>query len=158
MELNGVEILLVEDNTDDVELIRRALKKHGLTDKLYAVRDGVEAIDFLFSTGDFSAQKIKDGLKLILLDLKLPRADGLVVLRKIKSDKRTKTIPVVVLTSSHQERDLVESYNLGANSYIVKPVEFNKFSQTVSDVVLYWLSLNKPPVKHVKTTINHNRD
>ena len=144
MNTNGVEILLVEDNPDDVELIRRALKRYNFASKLYTVKDGVEAIDYLFAPGDFSSQKIRCGLKLILLDLKLPRADGLVVLRKVKSDRRTKTIPVVVLTSSQQERDLVESYNLGANSYIVKPVDFDKFVQTVSELGLYWLLLNQP--------------
>ena len=150
MDINEIEILLVEDNPDDVELIRRALKKYNLTNKMYVVKDGVEAIDFLFAPGDLSTQRNRDGLKLILLDLKLPRADGLVVLRKIKTDKQTRPIPVVVLTSSQQERDLAESYNLGANSYIVKPVEFDKFTKVVLEAVTYWLFLNKPPVKQIK--------
>jgi two-component system response regulator len=142
---NEVEILLVEDNPNDVELTLRALKKRNLTNKVHVVKDGTEALEFLFGTGAYAGRDINHYPKVILLDLKLPKVDGLEVLRRIKSDERTKVIPVVVLTSSKEERDLVESYKLGANSYITKPVDFENFVKSVSELGLYWLLLNQPP-------------
>ncbi len=145
MNTNEVEILLVEDNPTDVELTLRALKKHNLANKVHVVRDGAEALDFIFATGTYKGAEVDKKPKVILLDLKLPKVDGLEVLRKIKSDERTKDIPVVVLTSSKEEKDRVESYRLGVNSYIVKPVGFNQFTKAVSELGLYWLLLNEPP-------------
>jgi two-component system response regulator len=143
--LNEVEILLVEDNPNDVELTLRALKKHNITNKVHVVKDGAEALEYIFANGVYAHRKIEDHPRVILLDLKLPKVDGLEVLRQIKSDERTKMIPVVVLTSSKEERDLVESYRLGANSYITKPVDFESFVKSVSELGLYWLLLNQPP-------------
>ncbi|MBN2018336.1 MAG: response regulator [Candidatus Cloacimonetes bacterium] len=140
-----VLILLVEDNPNDEELALRALKKHKLENKVQCVRDGEQALDFIFGRNDFSERSIKDKPKLILLDLKLPKVDGLEVLRQIKNNKTTKTIPVVVLTSSREERDIIQSYELGVNSYITKPVDFDKFVQSVSDLGLYWLLMNEVP-------------
>lgn len=143
--LNVVEILLVEDNPNDVELTLRALKKHNLANKVHVVKDGAEALEYIFATGTYNERDIQHRPKVVLLDLKLPKVDGLEVLRQIKSDERTKVIPVVVLTSSKEERDLVESYKLGANSYITKPVDFDKFINSVAELGLYWLLLNQPP-------------
>jgi CheY-like chemotaxis protein len=140
-----VEILLVEDNPHDVEMTLRALKKHNLANKVHVVKDGAEALDYVFATGAYAERNINDHPKVILLDLKLPKVDGMEVLRRIRADERTKCIPVVVLTSSQEERDIVESYKLGVNSYIVKPVDFDKFLSTVQELGLYWLLLNKPP-------------
>jgi CheY-like chemotaxis protein len=140
-----VEILLVEDNPRDAELTLRALKKHNLANKVQVVKDGAEALDYIFATGAYAERNINDHPKVILLDLKLPKVDGMEVLRRIRADERTKCIPVVVLTSSQEERDIVESYKLGVNSYIVKPVDFDKFLSTVQELGLYWLLLNKPP-------------
>ncbi|MFZ1707253.1 MAG: response regulator [Anaerolineae bacterium] len=146
--MNGqVEILLVEDNPNDAELALRALKKNNLANNVAVVTDGEEALDFVFARGAYSHRKIENGPKVILLDLKLPKVDGLEVLRAIKSDPVTRIIPVVVLTSSKEERDIVESYKLGVNSYIVKPVEFDKFVAAVKDLGLYWLLLNQPPTR-----------
>ena len=145
MTINEVEILLVEDNPSDVELTLRALKKRNLANKVHVVKDGAEALEFIFGTGTYAERDINQIPKVILLDLKLPKVDGLEVLRIVKSDERTKIIPVVVLTSSKEESDLVESYRLGANSYITKPVDFDKFAQTVSEMGLYWLLVNQPP-------------
>jgi two-component system response regulator len=145
MTINEVEILLVEDNPNDVELTLRALKKRNLANKVHVVKDGAEALEFIFGTGTYAERNINQIPKVILLDLKLPKVDGLEVLRIVKSDERTKVIPVVVLTSSKEESDLVESYKLGANSYITKPVDFDKFAQTVSEMGLYWLLVNQPP-------------
>ena len=142
---NEVEILLVEDNPNDVELTLRALKKHNITNKVHVVKDGVDALEYIFATGAYANRNINHNPKVILLDLKLPKVDGLEVLRQIKSNERTKLIPVVVLTSSKEERDLVESYKLGANSYITKPVDFESFVKAVSELGLYWLLLNQPP-------------
>jgi two-component system response regulator len=142
---NEIEILLVEDNPNDVELTLRALKKNNLTNKVHVVKDGAEALEYIFAKGVYAHRKIEDYPKVILLDLKLPRVDGLEVLRQIKSNERTKMIPVVVLTSSKEERDLVESYRLGANSYITKPVDFESFVKAVLELGLYWLLLNQPP-------------
>jgi two-component system, response regulator len=143
--LTEVEILLVEDNPYDAELTQRALKNRGLANKLLAFQDGVEALDFLFGTGDYAGRNLALRPKVILLDLKLPRVSGLEVLEKIKSDERTRMIPVVVMTSSQEESDIVKSYNLGVNSYMVKPVDFDKFFQAVEEMGFYWLLLNKIP-------------
>lgn len=140
-----VEILLVEDNSSDVELALHALKKNKLANKIKVVRDGAEALDFVFCTGAFADRSIEHPPKLILLDLKLPKVDGLEVLEQIKKDPRTRTIPVVVLTSSREDRDIVESYQFGVNSYIVKPIDFDRFSEAVRQLGFYWLLLNQPP-------------
>jgi len=146
MAENPVEILLVEDNPNDVELTLHTLKKHNLANRVYVVRDGSEALEYLFCTGAYAHRNIQNSPKVVLLDLKLPKVDGLEVLRRLKSDQRTRTIPVVVLTSSREERDIVESYQLGVNSYIVKPVDFGQFAEAVRQLGLYWLLLNQPPV------------
>ena len=145
METKIVEILLVEDNPNDVELTLRALKKNNLANKVHVVTDGTEALDYVFAKNKYSGRKIEDTPKVILLDLKLPKVDGLEVLKRIKSDEKTKTIPVVVLTSSKEESDIIESYKLGVNSYIVKPVNFDQFVKSVSELGLYWLLLNEGP-------------
>jgi two-component system, response regulator len=142
---NAVEILLVEDNPRDAELTLRALKKSNLANKVYVVEDGEKALNYIFANGDYAHRNMAHAPKVILLDLKLPKVDGLEVLRKIKADERTRTIPVVVLTSSREERDMVESYKLGVNSYIVKPVDFDKFLDSVGELGLYWLLLNQRP-------------
>ena len=144
-KVNEVEILLVEDNPQDVELTLRALKKHNLANKVHVAKDGAEALDYLFASGAYEGRDTGKTPKVILLDLKLPKVDGLEVLRKVKAVERTKTIPIVVLTSSREEKDMVESYKLGVNSYIVKPVDFNKFVDAVGDLGLYWLLLNEVP-------------
>ena len=145
MKANEVEILLVEDNPTDVELTLRALKKNNLANKVHVVTDGAEALEFIFASGAYEGRDINHRPRVILLDLKLPKVDGLEVLRKIKSDERTRDIPVVVLTSSKEEKDRVESYRLGVNSYIAKPVDFNQFTKSVSELGLYWLLLNELP-------------
>ncbi len=141
---NDVQILLVEDNPTDAELTLRAMKKHNLANKVTWVKDGAEALDFVFARGEYEQRKENYRPKLILLDLKLPKIDGLEVLRQIKSDEDTKVIPVVVLTSSKEEQDMIDSYKLGVNSYITKPVDFDKFVTAISDLSLYWLLLNQP--------------
>ena len=146
MVVNEVEILLVEDSPRDAELTIRALKDKKLANKLHWVKDGAEALDFVFGTGSYADRGSDKQPKIILLDLKLPKVDGLDVLRQIKSQEKTKVIPIVVLTSSTQENDVVESYRLGINSYVVKPVDFDKFTDSVAELGLYWLLLNKPPV------------
>ena len=138
-----VEILLVEDNPNDAELTLRALRKHHLANKVLHVKDGAEALEFLFANGAYDQRKVENTPRVILLDLKLPKVSGLEVLRKVKSDERTRVIPVVVLTSSREDRDLEECYALGVNSYIVKPVEFENFVRAVSDMGFYWLLLNQ---------------
>ena len=143
MNNDEIEILLVEDNAGDAELTIRALKKENLANKLVHLTDGAEAIDFLFGTGRFSNRKMENVPRVILLDLKMPKVGGLEVLEKIKSDDRTKKIPVVVLTSSAEDPDIKRCYALGANSYNLKPVEFHNFSKTVSDLGLYWLVVNR---------------
>jgi two-component system response regulator len=146
MEKNGqVEILLVEDNPNDAELAIRALRKHKLANNLVHLSDGAIALDYLFARGEYSGRDIAARPKLILLDLKLPKVDGLEVLKAVKADPRTAPIPIVVLTTSREERDLVETYRLGVNSYIVKPVEFDKFVEVVRDLGYYWLLLNEQP-------------
>jgi CheY-like chemotaxis protein len=141
----AVELLLVEDNPNDVQLTLLALKRNNFANHLQVVRDGQEALEFIFCTGPFANRRIEDSPKLILLDLKLPKVDGLEVLRRAKSDPRTKAIPIVVLTSSRQESDIIESYKLGVNSYIVKPVDFEKFGEVTRQLGFYWLLLNQPP-------------
>ena len=143
--LNEVEILLVEDNPYDAELTLRALKEKGLANKVITFPDGVEALDFLFGRGPFAGRDLAVRPKVIFLDLKLPRINGLEVLEKIRAEERTKTIPVVILTSSQEETDIVKSYNLGVNSYMVKPVDFDNFVRVVEELGLYWLLLNKVP-------------
>jgi len=143
--LEDVEILLVEDNPNDVELTLRALQKQNLASKVFVVNDGAEALDFIFATGGFSQRKIEHRPKVILLDLKLPKIDGIEVLRRIKADERTKHTPVVMLTSSQEERDVLNTYNLGVNSYIVKPVDFSSFVRAVAELGVYWGFLNKVP-------------
>jgi two-component system response regulator len=144
MKSREVEIVLVEDNPNDAELAMRALKGYNLANKLMWLKDGVEALDFIFAQGQYSDQSIEDVPKVVLLDLKLPRIGGLEVLEKVKSDTRTKSIPVVVLTSSSEERDIIASYNLGVNSYVIKPVDFDKYVDAIKEVGLYWMSLNQP--------------
>lgn len=137
-------ILLVEDNPDDVELTKRALKIHNIVNEVIVARDGVEALDYLFATGAYAGRDMTVTPQLILLDLKLPKVDGLEVLRRLRSDERTMFLPVVILTSSKEEQDLVNGYKLHANSYIRKPVDFNQFSEAVRQLGLYWLVLNEP--------------
>lgn len=140
-----VEILLVEDNPDDVELARLALKRHKLANVVHVVRDGAEAIEYVFGSVDGDQQRLQNRPRLILLDLKLPKIDGLEVLERLKGDARSKLIPVVILTSSNQEPDLQRAYELGANSYIVKPVDFEQFVDAVRQLGFYWLLLNQAP-------------
>ena len=142
---SGVDILMVEDNPDDEQLTLRAFAKNHLTNKIHVVRDGQEALDYVFCTGKYADRNIANHPHVILLDIKLPLIDGIEVLRRIKADERTKTIPVVMLTSSHEERDLVETYRLGVNSYIVKPVDFEQFTDSARSLGMYWLLLNRPP-------------
>lgn len=142
-----VEILLVEDNPSDAELTLRALKKNNLANKVFHVADGEEALNFIYCRGLYLERMIDDIPRVILLDLKLPKVDGLEVLKILKSDPLTREIPIVVLTSSTEERDIVETYRLGANSYIVKPVNFDRFSAAVKELGFYWLLLNQPPVR-----------
>jgi two-component system response regulator len=146
MNTGKLDILLVEDNQDDMDLALHALKREKLANNIYVARDGEEALDFIFCRGTFAHRSFERPPKLVLLDLKLPKVDGMEVLKQIKSDLRTRTIPVVIMTSSKEERDLVAGYNLGANSYIQKPVDFDQFRETVKSVGLYWLVINQPPV------------
>ncbi len=143
--MNNKIILLVEDNPSDVELTKRALTKHNITNKLVVAQDGKEALDYLFGTGTYAGRDIKDSPTVVLLDLKLPKISGLEVLQNIRANEFTKLLPVVILTSSDQEADILSSYQLGANSYIRKPVDFNQFAEAVRNLGLYWLVLNEPP-------------
>jgi two-component system response regulator len=145
MNLGELNILLVEDNQDDMDLALHALRREKLANLIFVARDGEEALDFLFCRGAFAQRSFDHPPKLVLLDLKLPKVDGIEVLRQVKLDPRTKTIPVVIMTSSKEERDLVNTYNLGANSYIQKPVDFDQFRETVKTAGLYWLVINQPP-------------
>ncbi len=140
-----VELLIVEDNPEDLELALRALRKAHFSNRIQIARDGAEALDYIFCEGEHADRQITDVPRVILLDLKLPKVDGLEVLRRIKSDLRTKMIPVVMLTSSKEQCDIVQSYKLGVNSYIVKPVDFARFAEAVQDLGLYWLLFNQPP-------------
>src|SRR4029077_5210201 len=142
---NQIEILLVEDNPNDVKLAVHAFQSHKLSNFVHVVRDGAEALEFLFCTDRYAHRSIENGPKVILLDLKLPLVDGIEVLRTVKADVRTQKIPVVIMTSSREERDVVESYALGVNSYIVKPVDFDQFTDAVRQLGYYWLLLNEPP-------------
>ncbi|HXB13858.1 MAG TPA: response regulator [Bacteroidia bacterium] len=138
-----VEILLIEDNPDDAALTIRALKKHNLANRLTHLKDGVEALEFIYGTGAYAGRNISVTPKVILLDLKMPKVNGIEVLTKLKSDNATKAIPVVVLTSSAEDPDIKKCYELGANSYIVKPVEFDNFTKKISELGMYWMVLNK---------------
>jgi two-component system response regulator len=144
MDYNEVDILLAEDNTYDAELTIRALKKVNLANHLLHVKDGAEALDFIFGRGEFTGRKIENRPKVILLDIKMPKVDGIEVLRQIKSNEITRTIPVVIMTSSKEEQDIIASYNLGVNSYVVKPVNFESFARAVSELGMYWLMVNQP--------------
>jgi two-component system, response regulator len=141
----SVDILMVEDNPNDEELTLHELRKYHLANRIHVVRDGQEALDYVFCTGRYVNRQITDQPSVILLDIKLPFVDGLEVLRRVKQDERTRTVPVVMLTSSREERDLVESYRLGVNSYIVKPVDFDQFKESARTLGMYWLLLNRPP-------------
>jgi CheY-like chemotaxis protein len=141
-----LDILLVEDNQDDMDLAQHALQRGKVANRIFVVRDGEEALDFLFCRGKYSTRSFEHPPKLVLLDLKLPKVDGMEVLKQVKGDIRTRTIPVVMMTSSKEERDLVASYNLGVNSFIQKPVDFEQFRDVVRTIGLYWLVINQPPV------------
>jgi two-component system response regulator len=145
LDVNNVEILLVEDNPDDAGLVIRALKKCNLANNLVHLSDGAQALEFIFCKGEYANRQIGDRPKVILLDLKMPKVGGLQVLKAIREDERTESIPVVIMTSSNEERDIVEGYRLGVNSYIVKPVDFDNFSKAVAELGFYWLLLNKAP-------------
>jgi len=147
MNLNAVDLLLVEDNSNDAELAIRELKKHNLANNLFHVKDGEEALDFIFAKGKYAG--VRDAAnppKLILLDIQMPKVSGIEVLQQIKSDERTKIIPVVILTSSKEDPDIKACYKLGANSYIVKPVNFEGFAESIKNLGFYWLLLNQPPI------------
>jgi two-component system response regulator len=144
MNVNEVEILLVEDNPQDAELTTRALKKQKMVNNIFTARDGAEALDFIFCRGSYSGKSTTSALKVILLDLKLPKVNGLELLKEIKKNERTRFIPVVVVTSSREDPDIKAAYELGANSYVVKPVDFEAFSQAMSNIGLYWLLINQP--------------
>jgi len=144
-ESNGVEILLVEDNSADAELTLHALRKSKLANEIRRVRDGEEALDFLFCRGTFSDRSMANAPRLVLLDLKLPKVNGFQVLREVKSDPRTKAIPIIILTASKEERDLIDGYHLGVNSYIQKPVDFSEFQDVVRQLGMYWLLVNSSP-------------
>ena len=154
MSPKPMEILLVEDNPNDEELTLYALRKNNIANHIQVVHDGAEALEYLFCTGAFAHRRMDDAPKVILLDLKLPKVDGMEVLERIKADERTRTLPVVVLTSSQEERDIVESYQLGVNSYIVKPVDFEQFVEAVRHLGLYWILLNKTPSYKEPSTTN----
>jgi len=141
----AVEILIVEDNPNDLELALRALRKAKISNSIHVSRDGAEASDYIFCEGAFADRRIEDTPRVILLDLKLPKIDGLELLKRLKSDARTKAVPVVILTSSREQSDIIKSYQLGTNSYIVKPVDFEQFSNAVQQMGMYWLIMNQPP-------------
>lgn len=144
--ISQVEVLLVEDNIHDAEMTIRSLKKVNLANNLVHVKDGEEALEFIFAQGKFAGRNLVNAPKLILLDIKMPKVDGIEVLRRIKADEATRCIPVVIMTSSKEELDIVSSYQLGVNSYVVKPVDFEGFAKAVSQLGLYWLITNQPPL------------
>ena len=144
-DTDAVDILLVEDNPQDAELTIRALKKHNLANRLITVEDGAEALDFIFCRGKYATRNNGQSPKVVLLDLKLPKVSGLDVLRALKQDEKTRAIPVVIVTSSREDPDIKTAYALGANSYVVKPVDFDAFAESVSSLGLYWLLVNQPP-------------
>ncbi len=146
MTLIEADILLVDDSPDDTDLALLALQKENLANRIFIARDGEEALDFLFCSGTFENRSFDYPPKLVLLDLKLPKIDGLQVLKKIRSDSRTKFIPVVILTSSKEEQDIVTGYSLGVNSYVQKPVDFDQFRSAVKTLGLYWMVVNQPPI------------
>ena len=143
--MHNIEIILVEDSVDDANLVIRSLKKNNLCNSIIHLQDGAEALDFMFAKGIYSERKIEDKPKLVLLDLKMPKVDGLQVLQALKSDERTKSIPVVIMTSSREDKDLVESYKLGVNGYVVKPVAFDNFAKAVAELGIFWLMINQSP-------------
>lgn len=143
--MHKVEILLVEDNVQDIELALHALRREKLANNIEVARDGEEALDFLFCRGKYSDRRMEEQPRLVLLDLKLPKVDGLEVLRQVKGDPRTKAVPIVIMTSSQEERDLVAGYKLGANAYIQKPVDFDEFRQMVNQIGLFWMVVNQAP-------------
>ena len=142
---SALEVLVVEDNPSDLELALRALKEHKLCNRIQIARDGAEAMDYLFGEGSWAGRPVAAQPRVVLLDLKLPLVDGIEVLRRIRSDPRTRSLPVVVMTSSSQERDVSKSYSIGVNSYIVKPVDFDSFTRAVAEIGFYWVLLNKAP-------------
>lgn len=142
-----VEIVIVEDDPNDAELVTRALRKRNLANKLVVLKDGAEALDYLFSVGRYAGRSNNTDLRVVLLDIKLPKVDGIEVLRRLKQDEHTSKIPVVVLSSSKEERDLKNAYSLGANSYMAKPMKFDEFVKTVSDLGLYWMLVDRPPAR-----------
>ena len=137
------EILYIEDNPSDIELTLRALSKHNVANSIQVIKDGEEALEYIFATDRYAERDIKENPKVILLDLKLPKVDGLEILKRLKSEEQTKSIPVVVLTSSREEKDIIKSYNYGVNSYVVKPIDFANFSEAISTLGLYWLLVNE---------------
>ena len=141
--MKTLEILYIEDNPSDIELTLRALKKHHVANSVQIIKDGEEALEYIYCTGRYAERDIKEKPKVILLDLKLPKIGGLEILKRLKSDDNTKAVPVVVLTSSREEKDMIESYNYGVNSFVVKPINFNSFSEAVSSLGLYWLLINE---------------
>jgi two-component system response regulator len=151
MNPNEIDILLIDDSQDDVDLTLHALRSENLANHVFVARDGEEALDFLFCTGPHAGRSFDHPPKLVLLDLKMPKIDGMQVLQRIKGDPRTRTIPVVLMTSSREERDMISGYELGVNSYIQKPVDFSEFRQAVKTLGLYWLVTNRPPVANGKS-------
>jgi CheY-like chemotaxis protein len=145
MNIHNIEIILVEDSMEDADLVIRSLKKNNLSNSVIHLKDGAEALEFMFATGEYASRNILDKPKVVLLDLKMPKVDGLQVLRALKTDPRTKSIPVVIMTSSREDRDVIESHELGVNSYVVKPVSFENFAKAVADLGLYWLMINQSP-------------
>ncbi|HEX9398153.1 MAG TPA: response regulator [Burkholderiales bacterium] len=144
-EIDQVEILLVEDSKTDAEMTLRALRRNNLANRVHWVKDGEEALEYMFCTGAYAGRDRAAGPKLIMLDIKMPKVDGIEVLRRLKADAATRSIPVVIMTSSNEESDVIESYKLGANSYIVKPVQFEAFLETVAKIGLYWVLTNRVP-------------
>jgi two-component system response regulator len=151
---NAIEILIVDDSASDVELTVHALRKAKLANEIHIVEDGEQALDFLFCRGRYSARSFSDPPRVVLLDLKMPKVDGIEVLRAVRGDPRTRAIPIVVLTSSKETRDLIESYNLGVNAYIEKPVDFERFREVIEHIGMFWLVVNEPPPKDCFSSAN----